>query len=344
MDTFGLSRRQSLGLGVGLAAGAAGLLGNSMVSAATGTKVPFRTRIDFKDPIWNRDTSLRMGSGLDPEVEGVGFIQGEAYGVRPNEPVRLLFKVDGYAISRQIPLGDGSWRRLLREIVFYRDPVTREILKTWENPYSGETVNVVPIANDPFNVTVSEWMMAPPSYGGLNKDKPARQPLLLDWEYDPTGMLVLRTGIDMQYPNALQPDKWPRESSGPVNRVSEHFITTIDPKDVENPDLLKIPSRGAWSRVTPWLPWMLMGTAPGHVMYFCNDGSVPGGIDALPRDVVAAASAMDKKWLNAPTRDEGASLSSLEHYARQFTPARVPPGWTPPQPPAEAKVFFTGKP
>ncbi len=350
MDDMKISRRGSLGLaGMGLAAGAMGVgAAAPAAAAADGTKplpphIPkFKTEIDFKDPEWNRDMSIRMGAGFDPALEKVAFIQGEVYGVRPNEPVRLLFKADGFSVHRHIPLGNGEYRRLLREIVFYRDPETREILKTWENPYTGETNTIVPIANDPFNVTISPWQMEPPSYGGLNEDKPPRRPNLNDWEYDPAGRLVVRTGIDMQYPNALQPDKWPRESSGPVNRVSEHFITWCDAKDAQNPNLNQIQTVGSWSRITPWLPFMLMGQAEGHVVYFCNDGSVPGGIDALPADVVAAAREMDEKWLHAPTKDEGPSLSSLEWYAREQTPAPVPEGWEPPKPPAEAKVFFSG--
>ncbi len=38
----------------------------------------------------------------------------------------------------------------------------------------------------------------------------------------------------MIYPIAMQPDKWARESSGPMNRVSENFISR---KDVDNPEL-----------------------------------------------------------------------------------------------------------
>jgi hypothetical protein len=57
-------------------------------------------------------------------------------------------------------------------------------------------------------------------------------------------------------------------------------------------------------------------------------------ITRLPADLVAAANAMDPKWLSAPTEDYGPSLSSLENYAREQQPAAVPPGWQPPQPPS----------
>lgn len=333
MDDNKISRRESLGLAA-LAAGAVAAGTPAIAKAAVKPKIDFLTKIDFKDPKWNRDTYARLDADLDPSVEKCAWIKGKAFGVRENEKVRTLFTVDGFSFVRSKRLDDGSYRRMLREVVFYRDPETGEILREWLNPYTNETVKVVPIANDPFNFTISEFQPQAPSYGGLNKVQAAPKPFLQDWEYGPEGKIILRTGIDMIYPNALQPDKWVRESSGPMNRVSEHFIYVMDRKDVENPNLTHIPHVGSWSRVTPWLPWMLMGQAPGHVSYFTHFQSVPEGVKGLPADLVAAARAMDEKWLHAPTEDYGPSLSSLENYARQQTPAPVPAGWTPPQPPA----------
>jgi hypothetical protein len=75
---------------------------------------------------------------------------------------------------------------MLREIVFYRDIKTGEILKTWHNPYTDRTVDVVPIANDPFNYTISEFYPDPPSYGGLNAVKPPKRPSSWNGATDPT--------------------------------------------------------------------------------------------------------------------------------------------------------------
>ncbi|MGA1797214.1 DUF1838 family protein [Sphingomonas sp. 4RDLI-65] len=313
------------------AAGAAGIAAGAVTSASVPS---FVTKVDFKDPKWNRDTYARMDGDVDPTREKLGWLKGTAWGVRDNEKVRPLFGVEGFSLVRVKQLEDGSWRRMLREIVFYRDLDTGELLKTWHNPYTDEDVRVVPIANDPFNYTISDFLPEAPSYGGLQKTAPApRKPFLLDWTEGPDGTLICQTGIDMIYPSALQPDKWPRESAGPMNRVSEHFVYTVKRADVENPRLTHIPHVGSWSRVTPWLPWMLMGQAPGNVNYLCTFQTLPN-VAALPADLAAAARAMDPKWLSAPTTDYGPSLSSLEHYAHEQTPAPVPAGWSPPQPPA----------
>ena len=326
-----LSRRA----GLGLAAFTASAMAAPALAATP--KIDFVTKVDFKNPIWNRDTYARMDGDLDPTKEKLGWLRGTAFGVRDNEKVRPLFRVEGFSLTRIKRLEDGNWRRLLREIVFYRDLATGAILKTWRNPYTNEDVRVVPIANDPFNFTIADRFNDPPSYGGLQTEKREPRPYLLDWSIGADDTLVCSTGIDMIYPNALQPDKWVRESSGAFNRVSEHFIYTVKRKDVENPKLTNLPIVGAWSRITPWLPWMLMGQAPGHVSYFTNFGTLQS-LDQLPADLVAAARAMDEKWLHAPLEDYGPSLSSLENYAREQTPSPVPEGWRPPQPPSKVAM------
>jgi hypothetical protein len=320
-----LTRRESFGL----AAAAAGAF------AASGTMAegpPLVTKVDFKNPRWNRDTFIRLDADVDPTKEKLGWLKGTVYGVRDNEKVRPLFTNEGFSFVRTKRLPDGSWRRLLREIVFYRDIETGEILKTWTNPYTGRTVKVVPIANDPFNFTISDTFPLPPSYGGLNKEAPVRKPFLMDWSEGPNDTLILQTNINLYYPSALQPDKWPMESPGVFSRVTELFIYVVKRKDVENPRVTSLPLVGSWSRITPWLPWMQMGAAPGHVTFFNTFGTL-SGIDALPADLVAAAREISPKFLSAPTEDYGPSLSSLENYAKTETPAPVPVGWVVPMPP-----------
>jgi Protein of unknown function (DUF1838) len=336
MSDTNLTRRESMGLAT-LAAGA--IAAPAAARSTRKPKIDFVTRIDFKDPKWNRDTYARIDADLDSTKEKCGWLRGKAFGVRDNEKVRPLFRMEGFSFVRTKRLEDGSWRRMLREIVFYRDLETNKILESWRNPYTGEDVKVVPIANDPFNFTIGEFYPDPPSYGGLNKERPPRRPYLLDWEFGPNDTLIVKTEVDLLYPNALQPDKWVRESAGVMNRVSEHFIYVVNRKDVENPNLTHIPHTGSWSRVTPWLPWMLMGSAPGHVNYFTTFQTIPNGIAGLPADLVAAARAMDEKWLHSPYEDYGPSLSSLENYAREQKPAPVPAGWSPPQPPASPPSF-----
>jgi hypothetical protein len=308
------------------------MVGAAMASAAQAEIPEFVTKIDFKDPKWNRDTYARLDMDLNPAKQKISFMKGTVYGVRENEAVRPLFINEGFSCIQSRHLPDGSWHRMCREVVFYRDIKSGEIMKTWHNPYTNMDVDVVPIANDPFNYTISEFYPDPPSYGGLNKAKPPKVPFLLNWTNGPNDTIVLETDINLYYKAALQPDKWPMESAGEYNRVSELFIYTVKKRDVLNPKLTTLPVIGAWSRINPWAPWMLMGQAPGNLNYF-NTFTTVNSINDLPPDIVAAARAISPKFLSAPLTDYGTSLSSMENYALHEKPHPVPVGWKTPEPP-----------
>lgn len=336
----GFSRRESIGLALAAASAIATPACAQSPEPVAGTVPPpsgpvprFLTEIDFLNPAWNRDTYARIDGELDFSRQKASRIAGKVYGVRPNEIIRPLFEMDGFSVVRTMQLPDGNYRRLLKEIVFYRDIETGEIMDEWYNPYTDERVKVVPIANDPFNYDIKDTRPEGPSYGGVRETQQNLDPFLLNWK-DIGDKLLLDTGIDLFYPAGLQPHEWPRESAGTWNQVSEHFLFFADKADIVNPAVTAIPVHGSWSRLTPWLPWMLMGQAPGLINYFCHFYTMRNGVADLPEDLVAATRAIDPGYLEAPTQDYGPSLSSLENYKLREQPAPVPEGWAPPQPPA----------
>lgn len=309
-----LTRRMSL------QAAAGGVL-MALTRPATAQPTPQGSgSLRYRDPAWNRDAFARLQGNLDFEQQKIGWYSGKVFGVRDGEAMRELFGMEGFSVCRLKRLEDGSWRKLLREVGFYRDLKTGRLMDSWENVYTGETVKVVPIANDPFNFTIGVHFPSPPSYGGLNEGAPPPKiPFILPWS-EKGDTVLLTTDIHLYYPSALQPDKWPRESSGSMSRVSEMFRYIIPRAALADDSLKSIQYFGTWSRVTPWLPWMLMGQAPGHALYVCDMGAFDN-FDNIPRDVLERAEAMDPKWLVAPREDYGPSLSSLENYALTEKPA-----------------------
>ena len=216
----------------------------------------------------NVNAYLKLTSNLDMESTHFGWIDGYVMGVAPGGPVKNICGFRGIGCNRLIPYEgpEYGFRRVLREIVFYTDLETGEILEEMENPYTGEPVRVVPGANNPFNASFRATWPDPPSYGGLNQEKREPRPFILNWQQIGKHTMM-EIHVHLYYPNALDPKVWVRESSGPMNRVTETFNYTFSMEDLQNPDLTTIPSTGVWGRSTPWLPWMLMGQAPGHCQY-----------------------------------------------------------------------------
>jgi hypothetical protein len=94
--------------------------------------------------------------------------------------------------------------------------------------------------------------------------------------------------------------------------------------DLANAKLDHLPHNGVWIRVTPWLPWMLMGQANGHIMYegeYCSNNN----LDYYSPQVLARVRAKYPQYMEAPTKWYGPSLSSIEHYAQEQKPAPVKP-------------------
>ncbi|MEH6552290.1 MAG: DUF1838 family protein [Pseudomonadales bacterium] len=316
------SRRDALktgaavGVGLMLGSGQASAM-SSMPKPSTKNRIPVR----FDDPKWNRDARARMEAYIDdPSKFSYGFGEGVVSAVLDNQKVRELMRFEIFSTKRIVPQPDGSYQRLLRELVFYRDLETNEIMDEWNNPLTGERVRVVDVANDPFNYVISEFRAPPPDYGGLNKEKPAKIPLLLNWRHLSDDIISLEADIHLHYPSALQPEEWPRESPGSMSRVSELFRFFCRREDLENPDLKHVPSHGCWSRITPWFPWMLMDQAPGHITYMGTMSSRQS-LDQYPKDTLERVKARYPEYLEAPTTWEEPSLSSLERYALEQKPA-----------------------
>lgn len=285
----------------------------------------FETKIDFKNPRWNRDAWARIQGDVNPENERICYAAGEVIGVRPGEKLKPLCGFETFLATRLVPQEDGTIRRLNKEVIYYtdlaHDPGSRRMIDSWTNPWTSEEVRVVHVANDPFNYTISDYLILAPE--DFPKDgsqpEPKKIPLLFPWK-KVGNKLVLETDMHLYYPNALQPEKWPRESSGNMAQVSEIFRYWVDIADLENPELTAVPYVGTWTRITPWLPWMLMGQQPGHCMYVgfmtaASDWSI------VPDHVIEFSKERYPHMLSAPTEDYGPSISSLEYYAREQTPA-----------------------
>lgn len=314
------SRRGALRLATAAALGAGALAGCAQTPHATANAGAPRRPLAFNDPVWNRETTARMEGNLDPAKFIHGSGSGVICAVREGQRVQPLMRYEIFSAWRVVRQPDNSYQRLCRELVFYRNLATGQLMDEWDNPLTGERVRVVDIANDPFNYVISEWYPDPPSYGGLNTQRPPRRPYIRNWSLLDEHTAVVEADIHLLYPSAMRPEQWPRESPGPMTRVSEMFRWFVRREDLENPDLNHIPTHGTWSRVTPWLPWMLMDQAPGHIMYM-GQAQLTATMATIKADVVERVRQRYPKYLTAPQRWEDPSLSSLERYAREQKPA-----------------------
>ena len=309
-----VSRREALATGIGLA-----IAGGAGASFAASIKPPSALAASFEDPDWNLRTLARLEGDSDPRKQIHGFNTGTVCGVRDGEAVRPLFGFEVFSSIRLVPQPNGTIQRLCRELVFYRDLATGELLDQWKNAYTGETVRVVDVANDPY----SYLLTTKGADTGKNSVHAAPASRAQRWYMLNENTVAFDRDVHLYYPSLLTPDKWPRESPGPMVRASEFLRYSIRLEDLQNARLNHLPHTGTWARVTPWLPWMLMDGAPGHCVYV-GMFTTRRDVSQFSPAVLARVTERYPKYLSAPTEWTEPSYSSLENYTRTEKPAVKP--------------------
>ncbi|CAM3916995.1 DUF1838 family protein [Rheinheimera salexigens] len=175
--------------------------------------------------------------------------------VLPGEKPKPILRTIGYNAGRMIAKEDGSYEWVTREVSYYVDLQTGEIINQWHNPISNKTVCILDVVNDPVS-------NAFPSPGSKNN------PFAAFTQFDVMGdVAALRWDVPLKYPNALQPKDHPAESTGENYVASEHFIFFADTDDLQQVDSTSTNTHYSWARTGPWLPWMELGQTEGYLIY-----------------------------------------------------------------------------
>lgn len=263
---------------------------------------PAQAAFDPKDSDDNLHALVKMRCSLDASEHVVSWWKGSIFVVLPSKAPQSIMGFEGFNICRMAKQDDGSWQFISRELSFYRDLKTGELIDTWENPLSGKTNEVLHVANDPVNSV----------FGA-----PGR-PMLLPWESGTStdDTLMMTFNVPLTYPNPLSPTDFPAESSGEMYVGSEHFMFFTSRKALEDDSLMQAPSHYGWTRIGPWLPWMKMGTAPGHLLYIAQ-GSKLDGIKDLPTDMQARIERDYPEYVRAPEAWSKPNETSWTYYRKK---------------------------
>lgn len=184
---------------------------------------------------------------------------GEAFSRRMGERDKLLFLVEGMNVRACTAVSDPAkgdgFKLVSREILLYKDPQSGEVLATWENPWTGETVDVLHVANDPVNFTMYETGRdgKPITWGAS----------MLDGRWWQT------TTVPLFYPNPLAGAYQPE--IGGTYHATEMFNFMGDVDSVLDAGSDNANVQVGWVRMSDWLPWMKMGGRDG-VIYMHTAG------------------------------------------------------------------------
>ncbi len=262
-----------------LAGGA--MLGGAMAAAPAAEAAPTRryTEADLRKAIANPAEQLRLYMKLKNDLSGkpvLGWYSGHVFGVEQGEITTPLLGIEGFGMGYTKANPDGSYRETWKEVGYYKDLVTDEILTKWTNPYNGVVCDVMPINNRSVNMThvpTLETRILPGGKAQSGGDyltpattgpKPYNMPWFVNGDF--VGVQADSRGVRT---NPLDPKIWKQESSGEMYSVTEFFASYGSLNELLDPKTTTVASTGHWTRIAAWLPWMMMGQRPGQAVLRC---------------------------------------------------------------------------
>ena len=257
-------------------------------------EIPKDPRLDLDDRETNYMALLKMRADI-AEQDCLFAFPGEAWAMVPQERTYRCFKTFGVGASRIEEVEEG-WRIYSREVLYYMDPDTGEILDDWDNPFLGRKNEVMHIANDPVNGVFTRKghpILSPPypyvSYG---------DDLVFQWNFY------------IQKPAPLTRAEYPLHSSGDIDQHAELWGLKGRKSEVLNPDVTSASCVMSWSRVADWLPFMEMGTRPGKMVFHSHSMKLMNGVADLPRYILDYTEKNFPKYLEAPKEWKGPVMTS----------------------------------
>lgn len=264
----------------------------------------------YADPAAALDALVRTRadtSGADVPV----WWRGDVYAVGPGLDHTHLFGFEGANVGRLVATDDG-YDFLAREVAYYLDPRSREVLDEWDNPFTGERVAVAHVTNDPVNqrwATQTRW-------------GPFRLPTT-----DLGERVCFNLDIPLAYPSPLSVAEFPESSADDTYRALELFQFFAAKADLADASLTSVPCELSWSRVSPWLPWMRMGQRPGGLVFHTR-GAKLGSWDEVPAEFAAQVARRHPEYATAPGAWSEPNETSWTWFRRHHADVSAPAGGT----------------
>ena len=271
---------------------------------------------EMLDPQDTRDALTLQRKVLCSTIDGepsTFWWAGDAFSRRQGERDKLLFRVEGMnvraCVSHTHPERGEGYRMVSRELLIYRDPKSGEALNTWQNPWTGEVVDVLHVANDPVNHSAYARNRdgSPFTWSGMITE----------------GQWRMNITVPLFYPNPLA-SNYQKEIGGTYHATEMfNFFGRVD--DLLDPETTTAARQVGWARISDWLPWMKMQGREG-VIYMHTSGLRLSSWDALP---VSMKEEIDTHYPDyrtpPPLDDDRVNVTSWMYYQRVAEGEEVAP-------------------
>lgn len=289
-----------------------------------------RRPLDLSDPADNLYAFGKLWGSFDDEPV-IGTFHGTMFASIGTRRLQPLFGYAGTGVTRCRFLDDGTLQMRGKETGYFTDLATGEVIDRWDNPFTGETVDVYHFLNDRIGgeltrempvLHVGEAAEHGVEMNAFEAPTATRRPFVLPWDVYGDEVL-LEWDYAHEYPNPVTPTTWPRSSTGPTINPSEHFTIFTSLAELEDRSLPSAHFRAGFSRLSPFWPWMRMGGSGVNGVLFGRlfSRTCRRGRDDIPPAVRRRIEEAAPDHLELPEDwDTGPILSSWEAYARDTPP------------------------
>lgn len=259
--------------------------------AAKPTPARAGAAIDLATPAGGVTAMRKIWCTMTDGEPVVWYWKGEVFSRKVGEADKKLFNVEGINVRTcgkvsDPKRGDGV-RSVSREILLYLDPKTNQVLSKWNNPWTGQTVDVLHIANDPVNG----------EFWPTNRDG---SPFKFNGEII-ADKWFLTTTVPLFYKNPLAGDY--QEEAGGQYHATEMFNFMGEASDLTDPKINSADAKIGWVRLSDFLPWMKMGSREG-VLYFHTAGTKLHNWDAVSETMKSEVAKYYPEYRTPPPLDD----------------------------------------
>ncbi len=266
--------------------------------------------LDLSTPEGGIEAFRRVQCSTVDNRPTVYYWVGETYSRVPGEPDKMLFRFEGMNVRQCVTVNDPvrgqGFRQVSREVLFYKDPATGQIIDEWKNPWTGETVKVIHIANDPVNFRA-------PIFPKGADGKPYKTDIRVMGDH-----WWGTTTVPLFYKNPLAGDY--QDYVGGSYHATEMFNFFGSVANLTNPKTTSADVTVAWTRISDWLPWMKMRGRAGE-LYFNGAGVKLASFADLPEGMRQAIEARNPSFKEPPPVDDQRPNETSWSYFKKMLPA-----------------------
>lgn len=291
----------------------AGALGASALSGCAAEQSGPREPLDLNDPVSRFRARIKTFGSMDEEtVHRVS--RGHVWAYFNEGNLDPMFSMINYNVTRWRQVEEFKYESTMNEVALFTEFDTDEVMTHWDNPYTGETVEVQQYLTGPI-------LIQNELEGTVTDETATIKPRNMEW-WAVGGQLYIPIRSQFRFPNPLRPEVWPKASVGPTFHWDSFVMMIAEIADLEDPEVRMAPAISHYQETLNWNPWMLMGQRPGRQLSR-GYGRKLRSLDEMPAKLRARLEEHAPEMFDLENWTE--VKDDMKEFMKNRTPATVEP-------------------